>query len=710
MKLIKLNTILCALLMVLFGCGTVKNIYSGTLCSSSNQALASEDLDLYLEEVYGKSALNWVEKKNEISLGLLTKDKRYEPLRQKLLKNLDAKDQLLQISVRKGIVYNFWRDEANPRGILRATKLSEYKTKKPSWKTIIDIDLLAKQENENWVYKGQTIFNNRALLLLSRGGKDATVIREYDLDREEFVADGFNLPEGKHRVEWVDAETLLLGLALNGQVTDSGYPKHIRLWRRGEPFEKAKIIFRGEQKDVSVSSYVSRDGVDQPARHIFIYQAVDFFNSKKFYYSNGKLTELGLPTDSDIYADKDLLYIQLKSDWAKEANFTPSAGDLIRAPIASILSGEDNYELVYKNSRKAVLSNFTTISGRLFLQLNKDVTSEWVEAIKSRNDEWQYKRINLPKNSNIYLVTESEEDNLFIMDVANFLTPVERHMYSLGNNRLVKLESAPKRFSAKNLEIKQYFARSSDGTEVPYFVVGPKNLKLNGKNPTLLNAYGGFEVSLLPNYSYAIGLGWLENGGVYVLANIRGGGEYGPEWHQAALKEKRQNAYDDFYAVANDLINKKITSPKKLGIFGGSNGGLLMGVAITQKPELFEAAAIQVPLLDMIRYTKLLAGASWIGEYGDPEDPKMREVILKYSPYQNLYADKKYPEVFFMTSTADDRVHPGHARRMAAKMDRLGKPFLYYENTEGGHGGSANNEQRAKWWALQYTYFAQKLM
>jgi len=680
-----------------------------TISATNNRIMKIESDDLWLEEIQSEAALNWVRGENARSLPQLQQDGQFKSLEQQLLERLNSPDKLSAFYIRKNYVYDFWQDQKNVRGVVRRATWQSYQSGKPKWQIILDIDKLADVEKENWVYGGFSIFENRAMVALSYGGKDAKVYREYDISKKQFIKNGFILPEGKHRVTWLDKNQLLVGPTGVGDDTESGYPRTVRIWKRGESFDRAPILFSGNFKDVSVGHFVNRDDYDLPARHVLFTQAIDFFNIKIYLWKNHQTVELPLPSDAQPTFYKENIYFTLQKDWQAFGK-KYLAGSLIKISIDDLLSQKSPPQVLFTPSPKAILAGFRVVQDRVFLGTLNDVNSEWAEIKATAEDTYELSPIALPNNSSINLTTFSESSGQLVFQVENFLSPPTRFLYNLADNKLRQLERAKDRFNSEPYKVEQFFATSRDGTRVPYYQVSSKNLNLNGRQPTLLTAYGGFLVNRTPVYSYAVGLGWLEQGGVFVLANIRGGAEYGPKWHQAALKENRQRAFDDFFAVAEDLVRRQVTSPSYLGAMGGSNGGLLMGVAMTQRPDLFNAIAIQVPLLDMLRYHLLLAGASWVSEYGNPNDEKMRAAILKYSPYQNVKAEAKYPEVFFMTSMADDRVHPGHARRMAYKMKQQGHPFLYYENIEGGHGGSANLKQQAYWWALQYTYFKQKLI
>jgi prolyl oligopeptidase len=622
-----------------------------------------------------------------------------------------AKDRLPAVSLRGEFVYNFWQDEAHERGLWRRTSLAEFKKSQPKWEILLDLDRLAKQENENWVWKGANCLSKKdhmCMLQLSRGGKDAVVIREYDLQTRSFVAGGFSLPESKGRTNWLDENTLLITTDFGpGTMTSSGYPRQLRRWTRGQKYQDAKLIQEVKPEDMSVYGWVS----ETPTRTWTLAgRQITFYTSElSLITPDGALTRLPIPEHADAQVIfQDQLLFTLRHPWkTPTAEFRP--GQLLAISLKDL---DAPPTIVYSAPKNVFLQYAAATSSAVFLGVLEKVQGRILRIERTSKNIWSATEALGTGQGHLEIQSADPMSPILLAQHEGFLSPPA--VWSLDSSKpqtkFVKLKSLPSRFQGKNLKSEQFEATSRDGTKIPYFVILPKNLKLNSNNPAILYGYGGFEHSLTPSYMGATGKVWLEKlGGVYVIANIRGGGEFGPAWHTAALKENRQKAYDDFIAVAEDLIARKITSPKKLAIMGGSNGGLLVGAALTQRPDLFQAVVCQVPLLDMLRYHKLLAGHSWMAEYGDPEDAKMREVILKYSPYQNLHADKTYPEVFFMTSTKDDRVHPGHARKMAARMMEMKKPVLFFENIEGGHGASANLEQKVKFTTLTLSFLKEKL-
>ncbi|AOE49714.1 prolyl oligopeptidase family serine peptidase [Kangiella sediminilitoris] len=682
----------------------------GVMAKTMSEEPKSNDPYIWLEEVEGKKALEWVEKNNEKSLGYLQSKPLYKELYAKNLEVYNSDERIPYVSQMGDFFYNFWRDDENPRGLWRRTTLEEYKKENPEWEIVLNLDELAEKEDENWVYKGTNCLYpdyDRCLINLSRGGADATVVREFDMNKKSFVEDGFQLPEAKSSLSWIDKDTLYVGTDFGkGSMTDSGYPRVVKVWERGQPLEKAKTVFEGEKDNVWNAGMVIHDGDE---KYQIIYQGIDFYSSDIYMSTDHGLVKMDRPKDSDFSGIiNGQLLLELKSDWTI-GDKTYKQASLLSISIDDFMAGKKTFtEVLVPDSRTSIASVSMTKDHVLVTTL-KDVSSE-LYRYTYNDGEWSHEQIDMPELGTLSVTGTSDEHNNFFINYQNFLTPSSLYYFDAEKESTAVLKSLPEFFDASPYKVEQHFAEAKDGTKIPYFLIMAKDTVLDGKNPTLLFGYGGFEVSLRPSYSATVGIDWLEQGGVYALANIRGGGEYGPAWHQAALKENRHIAFSDFIRVAEDLIERKVTSKNKLGIRGGSNGGLLVGTVATMRPDLYEAVVCQVPLLDMKRFNKLLAGASWMGEYGNPDNEDEWNYIKTYSPYHNVDEDTEYPKIFFTTSTRDDRVHPGHARKMVAKMTDQGHDLLYYENTEGGHGGAANNEQSAKLNALVYTYLADQLM
>ncbi|MGB0835623.1 MAG: prolyl oligopeptidase family serine peptidase [Psychrobium sp.] len=681
-----------------------------TACQTTNNAVVKPDSDyLWLEEVQGEKPLAWVDAQNNKAFASLKSNPVYQQSYDENLKLLNSNDRIAYATQRGDYLYNFWTDKNNQRGLYRRTTLEEYKKENPTWETILDIDELAKKDGQSWVYKGMNCLYpdyNRCLVSLSPGGTDAVVVREFDISKKAFVKDGFTLPEAKNSISWRDENSVFVGTDFGkGSLTDSGYPGVVKIWNRGTPLSSAKQVFHADPSSVAASGFVMRDGKQSIN---VIYDATSFYSSDVYVLQDGKKVKLPIPKDASLSAflNGDL-FIQLKSAW-KVNGKELAQGSIVFAPISDILKDNASYQTLITPTPSLAITSVQATKSALLVSVLDNVKSK-VLRFTNTSGQWQSKAVNIDDKGSISVFNTSESSDDFFLTYTSFLKPATLYKVDGESGKLTQLKAQKSQFNSDDMVTHQYWATSKDGTKVPYFAIMKKDTVLDGKNPTLLYGYGGFEVSLKPSYSALRGKNWLEKGGVYVLSNIRGGGEFGPKWHQAALKKNRHKAYEDFEAIAMDLIDRKITSPAHLGIQGGSNGGLLMGAAFTRRPDLYNAVVCQVPLLDMKRYTKLLAGASWAAEYGDPDKPEMWEYIKTYSPFHNLDAKTDYPKVFFTTSTKDDRVHPGHARKMVAKMQDLGHDVYYYENTEGGHAGAADNKQRADMYALVYSYLWQQL-
>ena len=676
----------------------------------------AEDADPFqwLEEVEGEKPLAWVRAQNERSLKALQADAHYEDLQTKALAILEAKDRIPVPGFRAGQVYNFWQDDVNVRGLVRRTSVNEYRKAAPQWDVVLDVDALSKAEGANWVYQGAGCLQpdeTKCLVSLSEGGKDAVEIREFDNTAKTFVVGGFRLPAGKQNADWLDADTLYVSRDFGpGTMTESGYPFVVKKWARGSKWEDAVEVYRGKASDVAAGARVWRDENGRVQAVVFT-RYPSFFETEYYLSTDGGPVRLPFPLKSSLQTlvSKQIV-LTLEQDWAwGGASFVK--GTLLSFDLEALKrdSATAKATVVYAPGGRESIEQVSSSRNRLLVTVYENVKGA-LYSFRFSKGTWTRSRLKLPANASISVVSARSEDDQVFVNVAGFLEPDGLYFGDVSKDNFQKVKSLPPRFDASSLAVDQFEVASTDGVKVPYFVLRKKGLKFDGANPTLLYAYGGFQVSMTPSYSGTVGKLWLERGGVYVLANIRGGGEFGPAWHQAGLKTKRQIIYDDFVAVAQDLVTRKVTTSRRLGIMGGSNGGLLMGVALTQRPELWNAVVVQVPLLDMLRYHKLLAGASWMGEYGDPADPVEGAFLRKISPYHNLKEGVKYPEPFFVTSSKDDRVHPGHARKMAARMEVMKLPFLYYENIDGGHAAAANQRERAKRIALEFTYLSRKLM
>ncbi len=669
----------------------------------------ADDRHLWLEEVTGDAALAWVRARNAESANVLqTGD--FAALEQRILAILDSDARIPDLTKLGSRYYNFWRDATHPRGVWRRTTLDEYRKAQPAWETVIDLDALAAAEGENWVWQGAECLKpacRRCLVSLSRGGADARVVREFDLEAKSFVRDGFSLPEAKSSVAWLDADRLYVGTDFGpGSMTASGYPRIVKVWRRGTPLEAADTIFEGRTEDVWAFGF--RDPTPGFERD-FVVRGLAFFADELFVRHRGEFVRVDKPDSAIASAHRDLLLLKLRDDWTIGATTYP-AGALLAADFDAFLDGERRLDVLFAPTARTSLVDFSPTRNHILLNTLDDVRSR-VHVLTRDAGAWV--RESLPGVPELDTVSahavDADTSDDYWMSVTGYLTPTSLFLGTVGAGAPEKLKALPALFDAGGLEVSQHHAASRDGTRIPYFQVARAGLVLDGNNPTLLYGYGGFEVPLLPAYSGDIGVAWLEQGGVFVVANIRGGGEFGPQWHQAALKANRPRAYEDFAAVAEDLVRRKVTAPARLGIQGRSNGGLLVGNMLTRRPDLFGAVVCGVPLLDMRRFHLLLAGASWVAEYGNPDDPDEWAFIRTFSPYHNVDDGVRYPPVLFFTSTRDDRVHPGHARKMAARMRDAGQDVLYYENIEGGHGGAADNRQQARMSALAWTFLRRRL-
>jgi prolyl oligopeptidase len=652
---------------------------------------ASDDPYRWLEDVDGSDALAWVRERNAEAVAALTGSARFGELREELRQVLDSDARIPWTTWRGDHLYNLWQDAAHPRGVWRRTTLDEYRKQDPDWQVLLDLDALAAEEGENWVWQGVAVLRpeyRRGLVSLSRGGSDACVVREFDLATRAFVADGFTLPEAKSSVHWIDLDRIYVGTDFGpGSLTSSGYPRIVKEWRRGTPLAAATIVHECDADDMRVDAW--HDPTPGFTRDVVLH-SMDFFRTRKYLRrADGTLDLIDVPDDAQTDTHREWLLIRLRSDWTAGAATYP-AGALLVARLGDFLAGDRDLAVLFEPTPGVALSDHHWTRNHLILSLLADVRSR-LEILTPAPGGWQ--RVVLSDPDGFRQVdavdTNRHHTDEYLLRGSGFLRPpAVRHGRVGGDVEVVK--EAPAFFDTAGMAVRQFFATSGDGTRVPYFVVGDPDA---GPGPALLGGYGGFGLSRTPSYDALVGRGWLARGGTYVLANIRGGGEYGPQWHQAAMRERRPRAFEDFAAVARDLVERRVTTREQLGTEGGSNGGLLTGVMLTRYPDLFGAIVSQVPLLDMRRYHELLAGASWMAEYGDPDDPADWAYLKEFSPYQNVRAGQPYPPVLLYTSTRDDRVHPGHARKMAARLREYGYDVTFYENIEGGHGGAADNAQ-----------------
>ena len=657
----------------------------------------------WLEDVGGEKALAWAKEHNAKSTAVLEKRAEYQPIYKRTLEILDSKEKIPTPKLYGETVYNFWKDDIHERGIWRRTTLASYRTSTPQWETVLDVDALAKSEGKSWTFHGATCLAPayvQCMIGLSQGGSDAAEQREFDTGTKQFVSGGFTLSEAKSSVSWRDGDTLWVGTDFGpGSLTASGYPRIVKLWKRGTPLSSAKTVYETKAEDVGAfgSSEILSDG-----RYDIVTRVPAFFRHETHIFLGDRLVKLDLPEDSRVRAlFRDRLLFSLRSDW-NVGGKTYKEGSLLASSVDDILKGVRRFDVLFEPSDRVSLAGVDRTRDHIVIETLDNVRSR-ITAISLEGGAWKKTDVPTPGLGAADLTAASDTTDTFFFTYEDFSTPVSLWQAG-GGQQPAKVKTMPAFFDASGIRTEQFEATSEDGTKIPYFVVWPKRAKTDGTAPTLLYGYGGFEVSEVPKYSGALGNAWLARGGVYVVANIRGGGEFGPAWHKAAVKEKHIHNFEDFSAVARDLFARKITSPRHLGIMGGSQGGLLVGGTFVLYPDLFHAVVVQVPLADMRRFNKLLAGASWMAEYGDPDKPEDWAYIQTWSPYQLLKPDAKYPTPFFWTNTRDDRVHPAHARKMVAKMESQGHPVYYFENTEGGHGSGAVNKQTAQVTALQYAY------
>jgi prolyl oligopeptidase len=686
-------------------------VLAGAKVDKNPQAASgADDPYLWLEDVHGAKALEWVKAQNAKSTAILQADPEYQKDYDAILRVLDATDRIPYGELDHQYVFNFWQDAQHPKGIWRRTSIAGYASPAPAWDVLLDLDKLALDEHENWVWKGAdcTPSLRRCLITLSRGGGDAAVVREFDPDAKAFAKDGFELAEAKSSITWLDEDAVVFGTDFGpGSMTSSGYPRIVKVWKRGEPLKDARMVYEGTESDVASAGVVFHDPTGSIA---LIQRAVSFFTAE--YYAlapDGTTRKLPLPLGADLKGaqGRNLLFT-LREDWTRPGGASIGKGSLIAytmpAPEEPVSAGA--VAVLHTPDARSAIDEVVAGRDAVYVSINHDVTGSIHVFRPGANHSWSETTLALPAGGSTHVVTANNWGPEAQFRFESYTTPTTLYA-TAGEGTPLAIKSLPARFDATNLTTEQFFATSKDGTKVPYFVT--RSRSLTGPAPTVLYGYGGFEISLTPSYSANFGMLWLTRGGVFVVANIRGGGEYGPAWHQAALLENRQKAYDDFQAIARDIVKRGITTAKQLGIMGGSNGGLLVSANMVERPELFGAVVCQVPLIDMIRYTHIGAGASWEAEYGDPDKPADRAWIMKYSPYQNVSKARRYPPVLFVTATSDDRVTPVHARKMAARMVEQGHAVLFYENTDGGHAAAADHRQAAEMWALSFVYLRQML-
>jgi prolyl oligopeptidase len=674
----------------------------------------ADDNFVWLEDWHGEKSMQWVEAENKATVGTLQGDRRYAGYFRDALAIASAKDRIAMPSMIGGRIFNFWRDAEHPQGVWRVTSEAEYAKAEPAWTTVLDLDALSKAEGKKWVWKGASILDpdeRIALLNLSDGGEDAITLREFDLVTGKFVEGGFDIPTGKQNEAWEDKDTILLARDWGeGTLTASGYPFVVKRLKRGQKLDEAVEVFRGKAEDQLMSwPLVLSDA--QGNRAAFIQRGVTFFGFEFFTVTAEGTKKLPLPMKSAIEGMVDgHVLVRLSERWSSGGVDAPE-GALVSVPLAALTSGKElTPEIVFAPTPRQSIDQVAATKSRVILSINDNVRGRALALTPPKGTGgWTTQTLTLPDNASIGTAAATDRSDRAYLSVTGFLAPTTLWAVDAADPKPAQVKAMPARFDATGLVVEQFEAVSSDGVKIPYFIVHKKGMMPDGSTPTIMTAYGGFEISNTPYYSGVTGKLWLERGNSFVLANIRGGGEFGPAWHEAGRKTKRQIIYDDFAAVARDIFARKLSSPAKFGIYGGSNGGLLMGVEFNQHPELWSAVTIQVPLLDMIRYEGIAAGASWVDEYGSVTVPEEKAFLEKISPYANIRKGVKYPTPYIWTTTKDDRVGPQHARKFAARLKDYGIPYLFYEDTAGGHSGDADIAQGARLQAMQMVYFSQQL-
>ena len=691
----------------------LKTLILLTGLASVSFAWAAEDPYLWLEGVDDEKALDWVRAENASTAERLKSNPLFDELYTEAKAILNSESRLPEVYQEGEWLYNVWRDQKNPRGVFRRTTLEGLASDKPDWEVVIDIDALSKKEDTQWVFKGMDCLlkhPEHCLVRLSPGGGDAVVSREFNSVNKTFVEDGFHLPVSKGSASWIDANTLFVSTDFGaGSMTDSGYPRIVKRWKRGTPLSSAEQIYEAEISSVSASAFrllSAGDDID------LVRDGLTFWTSERYQLIDGKTQRLELPISAVVNgAFQGRLIFSLKEDWIRADTTYRQGSVLIADPTALHADGKGVIDIMIEPDDTTVVQSVKTTDDTVLVTVLENVRGRIYRFTPGTEGRWERVLVNFPDNGSLEITSTDDASGDFFAHYESFTSPPALYHVASSDWQPQKIKSQAPTFDGSRYRTEQYFATSADGTKIPYFVVLPKDAKLDGTTPTHIFSYGGFRNSLTPSYSGsyeklsgAYGKLWLDRGGIFVLANIRGGGEFGPAWHAAALKANHYRVFEDFEAVAEDLVKRKITSPEHLGIEGRSNGGLLVAATMIRRPDLYGAVICGVPLLDMKRYHTLLAGASWMAEYGNPDIPGEWAYIKEYSPYQNLSKGVNYPAVFFFTSTRDDRVHPGHARKFAARMQEYDQEVWYYENMEGGHGGSSTNDQLALRLALAYTH------
>ncbi|MCA9063306.1 MAG: S9 family peptidase [Planctomycetaceae bacterium] len=679
---------------------------------------AAADTYSWLEEIESDRSLEWVRNRNEITLQRLQAKPKYDSLFRDALAVLESKSRIPELRMCGNFVYRVWDDERNPRGVLQRTTVASLLKQDPQWETVLDIDALGARENRPWAFDemhGLPPGDKQFLLGLSPGGGDAAEVREFNAETRQFVEGGFRLPAAKSRVAWIDEHAIYVGTDFgDGSLTESGYPRIVKKWKRSMPLSEATTLYEADRSSISVGAQRIRTSAGDID---IVTDRFTFWRSQVYQILDGKPEQLDLPETARIEGGyQGCLVVSLKEEWSRGDVTFPNGSVLVADP-AALRGADGKVLLLVQPTESEVVESVSPMPQGILVTMLDSVRGR-LYRFQVDGTDVRRESIWFPDNGALNIATKSDETGDVFVRFESFLTPPTLYHFSANAPHPVPKAIAAQApaFDDSRFQVQQLWTTSLDGTRIPYFVVGPKEMQLDGRNPVWMFSYGGFGNSLTPSYSGsyeelhgAYGKLWLEQGGVFVLANIRGGGEFGPAWHTQALKADHVKTFEDFEAVARDLAARRITSPRHLGIEGRSNGGLLVASTMIRHPELYGAIVCGCPLIDMQRYNKLLAGASWVGEYGNPDQPEDWEYLSRYSPYQNVQPDRHYPPIFFYSSTRDDRVHPGHARKMAARMDEMGYEVEYFESTEGGHHGSVTNEQLATRLALSYTFLWEHL-
>jgi prolyl oligopeptidase len=679
-----------------------------------NAQTSTDDPFIWLEDAHGARAMLWVEAENAKTSEALERNPLFDNLFNEARLIAEAQDRIPEPSIIANRVFNFWQDADHEHGIWRETSRPDFETAAPHWRTVLDLDALSKSENANWFWKGaicQEPREQRCMVSLSDGGEDAVTLREFDLPNAGFVKDGFALPSGKQDIAWQDADTLLVSREWkSGELTRSGYAFIVKRIKRGQPLDAAVEVFRGSADDVGVTPFSLNDGSGHSA--VLIQRAVSIFEYEFYLLGPGGPTKLTMPMKAEFLSlIEGRLILSLHEDWKQAYAPTLAQGSLVSLELAAVTADPEHLrpQLLYAPSAREAFVEAGATRSFLLVHTLDNVNGRAYSYKPEPHNHWSRRQLKLPNNASVNLIDTDLHSSQAFIQMTGFLTPPSLMLADLSVGTLKTVKTLPAKFDASHDVVEQFQAASKDGTKIPYFIVHPTGMKMDGSTPTVLNAYGGFLDARTPKYSAELGKLWLERGGAFVLANIRGGGEFGPAWHEAGLKTHRQRIYDDFAAVGEDLIARGFTSAAHLGIMGGSNGGLLMGVEFIQHPQLWRAVDIQVPLLDMLRYEQIAAGSSWVAEYGSVAIPEERAFLASISPYNNLKPGVQYPEALIWSTTKDDRVGPQHARKFAARLSGMGVPYFYFEVIEGGHGAGATPLEQAKMRAREYTYFSRKL-